>query len=93
MATIVTIATAIDGFHMITAIDEKVNKDQRDPCLTTSFTPVQFKVMVTPALPEPPISFSSKISSGLKSNFLPFAFQQFFFLFSSYYSLKICYKD
>ena len=48
---------------MIAAIAEKVNKDQRDPCLTTSFTPVQFKVTVTPALPEPPISFSSKISS------------------------------
>ena len=82
MATIVTITTAIDGFHMITAIDEKVNKDQRDPCLTTSFTPVQFKVMVAPALPEPPISFSSKISSGLKSNFFHLH-SSGFFLFSS----------
>ena len=64
---------------MIAAIAEKVNKDQRDPCLTTSFTPVQFKVTVTPALPEPSISFSSKISSWLQSNFFPFTFEQLFF--------------
>ena len=64
---------------MIAAIAEKVNKDQRGPCLTTSFTPVQFKVTVTPALPEPPISFSSKISSWLQSNFFPFTFQRSIF--------------